>query len=79
MQSGDLKDAAVALGRSNQIQPSQTLGSYVAQLKTHLSPSDEQWVNNQIASGENGILRFPPRWPPIPIHLESGWNHPLLW
>ncbi|HJT24658.1 MAG TPA: tetratricopeptide repeat protein, partial [bacterium] len=50
MQTGDLKDAAVALGISNKINPNPSVGNYVNQLKSRLSPDDQQWVDGQIAS-----------------------------
>jgi tetratricopeptide (TPR) repeat protein len=54
IQSGDMKDAAVALGLSNKINPNPSVAAYVDRVKGRLSPEDQQWVDNQIASGNAG-------------------------
>jgi tetratricopeptide (TPR) repeat protein len=54
MQSGDTKDAAVALGLSNKIQPNPSVQNYVNQLKARLTPDDQQWVDSQVAAGNTG-------------------------
>ncbi len=54
VQSADLKDAAVALGISNKLNPNPSVAAYVDQVKARLSPEDQQWVDNQIASGNAG-------------------------
>jgi len=51
MMMGDTKNAAVALGLSNKLQPNPGIAGYVNQLKTRLTPEDQQWVDSQIASG----------------------------
>lgn len=50
MQTGDLKDAAVALGVSNKLNPNPSVENYVNQLKSRLSPDDHQWVDGQITA-----------------------------
>jgi tetratricopeptide (TPR) repeat protein len=50
MQAGDMKDAAVALGVSNKLNPNPSVASYVDQLKARLSPGDQQWVDGQITA-----------------------------
>jgi tetratricopeptide (TPR) repeat protein len=54
IQTGDMKDAAVALGLSNKINPNPSVSAYVDRVKSRLSPEDQQWVDNQIASGNAG-------------------------
>ncbi len=54
IQTGDMKDAAVALGLSNKLNPNPSVAAYVDQVKGRLSPEDQQWVENQIASGNTG-------------------------
>lgn len=54
IQAGDMKDAAVALGLSNKINPNPSVAAYVDRVKSRLSPEDQQWVDNQIASGNAG-------------------------
>jgi len=53
MQTGDMKDAAVALGISNKLNPNASVGNYVAQIKSRLSPDDQQWVDGQITASAN--------------------------
>ena len=74
MQLGDMKDAAVALGISNRINPNPSVENYVNALKARLSPDDQQWVDGQItasatasaagisapASSKNFGIRFEP-------------------
>lgn len=50
MQAGDMKDAAVALGVSNKLNPNSSVENYVNQIKSRLSPDDQQWVDGQITA-----------------------------
>jgi tetratricopeptide (TPR) repeat protein len=52
--SGDMKDAAVALGLSNKLNPNPSVAAYVDRVKARLSPEDQQWVDNQVSSGNAG-------------------------
>jgi tetratricopeptide (TPR) repeat protein len=51
MQSGDMKDAAVALGISNKLNPNPSVAAYVDQIKAYLSRRDQKWVDKQIRRG----------------------------
>lgn len=53
-QTGDMKDAAVALGISNKLNPNPSIQNYVTQLKSRLSDDDQDWVDNQIAKANTG-------------------------
>ncbi len=53
VQAGDLKDAAVALGVSDRLNPNPSVEAYVSQLKARLSPDDQQWVDSQVQAGAN--------------------------
>lgn len=50
LQTGDMKDAAVALGISNKLNPNPGVENYVNQIKARLSPDDQQWVDGQITA-----------------------------
>ncbi len=52
-QVGDYKDAAVALGVSDKLNPNPSVENYVAQLKSRLSPADRQWVDGQVTATAN--------------------------
>lgn len=67
MQVGDLKDAAVALGISNKLNPNASVENYVNQIKTRLSPDDQQWVDSQIAMANGSGNK--PRTAKIPKNL----------
>ena len=54
MQSGDMKDAAVALGISNKLNPNPSVAAYVDRLKIRLSPDDQQWVDSQVSAVGSG-------------------------
>ncbi len=49
-----MKNAAVALGLSNKLNPNPSVAVYVDRVKARLSPDDQQWVDSQIASGNVG-------------------------
>jgi tetratricopeptide (TPR) repeat protein len=51
MMTGDLKEACLSLTLSDQKLPNPSVKQYAGQLKTRLSPDDQQWVDNQLASG----------------------------
>jgi len=75
MMMGDNKNAALNLALSNQKSPNPSVEAYVTQLKTRLSPEDQQWVDGQVAasaSASSARVAGPQVNKKMGIRLEPG-------
>ncbi len=53
---GDNRNAAVALGISNQKHPDPSVAAYVSRVRAKLTPQDQDWVDAQLASSAHGAV-----------------------